>query len=104
MARSADADPDTDTDTDNNVPEHERRRQLAETFIVDMVKHGLTEELFAYPLMRKVLPKGNAAVDADMREHLHLDGLLRDLECAHEDEREYQGIVRKIYGLYKVHR
>jgi hypothetical protein len=84
--------------------ESEQRRELADTLITDMVKHALTEELYAYPLMRKVLPQGDAAINADLREHLEIDGLLRDLEHAHDNQPDYEKIVRKIFSAFSKHR
>jgi Hemerythrin HHE cation binding domain len=84
--------------------ESEQRRQLADTLIADMVKHALTEELYAYPLMRKVLPEGNAAINKDLREHLEIDNLLRDLEHAHKNQPDYEHIVRKINSAFTTHR
>jgi hemerythrin-like domain-containing protein len=84
--------------------ESEQRRQLAHTFITDMVKHALTEELYAYPLMRKVLSNGDAAINTDMQDHLEIDGLMRDLERAHESQPEYEKIVRKIFSAFSKHR
>jgi Hemerythrin HHE cation binding domain len=84
--------------------ESEQRRQLADALIADVVKHALTEELYAYPLTRKVLPQGDAAINADLREHLEIDGMLRDLEHAHKKQPDYERIVRKINGAFTKYR
>jgi hemerythrin superfamily protein len=60
----------------------ERRRELADTLIAELVRHSVAEEMHVYPAMRKHLEDGEAAVEHDIGEHKQLEETMRDLEHA----------------------
>ena len=59
----------------------EKRRDLADTVISELVRHSVAEEMYVYPAMRKHLPDGDAAVEHDTTEHKQLEATMKQLEA-----------------------
>jgi hemerythrin superfamily protein len=81
----------------------ERRRDLADTVIAELVRHSVAEEMHVYPAMRKHLPEGDKAVEHDTEEHKELETLLKKLEKADAGSDEFQQVVRKLQEVLADH-
>jgi hemerythrin superfamily protein len=62
------------------APEPERRRDLADTMISELVRHAVAEEMYVYPAIRKHLPEGEKAVEHDIEEHKELERTMKAIE------------------------
>lgn len=58
----------------------ERRRELADTMIAEIVRHAVAEEMHVYPAMEEHLPDGERAVAHDKQEHNELEQTMKELE------------------------
>src|SRR3712207_3903832 len=67
----------------------ERRRDLADTVISELVRHSVAEEMYVYPAMRKHLPDGDEAVQHDIKEHKELEATMKKLEGVPADGAEF---------------
>lgn len=63
--------------------EPERRRDLVDTVISEVVRHAVAEEMYVYPAMREHLPDGDDAVEHDLQEHKELEQTMKQLEGLH---------------------
>jgi len=59
----------------------EKRRDLADTVIAELMRHSVAEEMFVYPAMREHLHDGDAAVQHDIDEHQQLVEVMKRLEA-----------------------
>jgi len=74
----------------------ERRRDLADTVVAELVRHSVSEEMHVYPAMRKHLPDGDKAVEHDIEEHKEIESLLKELEKADAADPEFRDVVRRL--------
>ena len=78
-ARPADG-PDPYRGVRSQPTEPDRRRDLADVLITDLVRHAVAEEMYVYPAMREHLPDGASAVEHDLAEHQELEVTMKELE------------------------
>lgn len=81
----------------------DRRRELADIMIAELVKHSVTEELFVYPVMRVNLPDGPAAVERDVLEHEDLELTMKSLESADPTTPAFDELVRHLEAVLTEH-
>lgn len=79
------------------------KRELADLLIAELVRHSVAEELWVYPAMRKHLPDGDRAVDADVAEHKELEVLLKRLEGVGPDDGQFDVLVSRLEGVLSDH-
>ena len=82
---------------------HAEKRELADLLIAELVRHSVAEELWVYPAMRKHLPDGERAVDADVAEHKELEVLLKRLEGVGPDDEQFDVLVARLEGVLTDH-
>ncbi|WP_222263174.1 hemerythrin domain-containing protein [Modestobacter marinus] len=58
----------------------ERRRDMIETVIAELMRHSVAEEMYVYPAMREHLPDGEREVQHDIEEHQQLVEVMKELE------------------------
>src|SRR5688572_13875746 len=74
----------------------ERRRDLADMVIAELVRHSVAEEMHVYPVMRKHLPDGEQAVKHDTEEHKQIERTLKDLEGVDPNDARFTELVRSL--------
>lgn len=67
----------------------QRRRDLADQLIAELVRHAVAEEMYVYPAMRDHLPDGEAAVQHDIEEHQELEAQMKQLEGLEGSQPEF---------------
>src|SRR2546423_425306 len=65
---------------------NDRRAELREKLITELVRHSVAEEMYLYPTARKVLPGGNELADREIEEHAAAERVMKDLEAAGPDD------------------
>jgi hemerythrin superfamily protein len=80
-----------------------QRRDLADQFIAELVRHSVAEEMFVYPAMRDHVPNGQQAVDHDTAEHKQLETLMKELESTDESSPEFLTVVGRISSVLAGH-
>lgn len=58
----------------------ERRKELVDHVIVELVRHSVAEEQHMYPAAREALPDGDQVVDHELQEHAEAERVMKDLE------------------------
>ena len=81
----------------------ERRRDLADTIISELVRHSVAEEMYVYPAMRKHLPDGDEAVEHDTAEHKELEATMKKLESADPDDARFTEVLRSLEAILRDH-
>jgi len=81
----------------------ERRRDLADTAISELVRHAVAEEMYVYPAMRKHLPDGDKAVEHDVEEHKEIERALKKLEGADASSAEFTAALQELDTLLADH-
>ncbi|GAB2695238.1 hemerythrin domain-containing protein [Thalassiella azotivora] len=81
----------------------ERRRELADVLISEIVRHSVAEEMHVYPAMRDHLPDGEAAVQHDVEEHEELETVMKELEGADAASAEFSTLVTRFEKLLRDH-
>lgn len=81
----------------------ERRRDLADTVIAEVMRHAVAEEMFVYPAIEKHLPDGKQEVEDDKAEHEEIVQLMKRLESADAAEPTFLEIVRELQGNLSHH-
>ena len=83
--------------------EPDRRRELADVVIGELVRHSVAEEMFVYPAMRQHLPDGDEAVEHDIGEHKELEKLMRTWENADASADEFDRVFRDLERVLRDH-
>lgn len=81
----------------------DRKRDLADTLIREIVRHSVAEEMYVYPAMREHLPDGDEAVDHDTEEHKQIERTMKSLEGAPATEPRFDELVRELEDLLSHH-
>jgi hemerythrin superfamily protein len=71
----------------HSAGDSERRRDLTDTVIAELVRHSVAEEMWVYPAMRDHLPNGAEAVEHDTAEHKELERTMKQLEVVEAESR-----------------
>jgi len=58
----------------------ERRRQLVNVAVAELVRHAVVEEEYLYPTVRRVLPNGDKLADGHIAEHDEAERTMKELE------------------------
>jgi hemerythrin superfamily protein len=74
----------------------QRRRDMADTAITELVRHSVAEEMYVYPVMREHLPDGEDAVAHDIEEHQQLERTMKELEGCDAQDPRFMELVREL--------
>jgi hemerythrin-like domain-containing protein len=81
----------------------EKRRDLADTVISELVRHSVAEEMYVYPAMRKHLPNGEEAVEHDTKEHKELEKIMKKLEDVDANGLEFRRLIDELETVLRDH-
>jgi len=81
----------------------ERRRDLADTVISELMRHAVAEEMYVYPAMRKHLPDGDEAVKHDVGEHKELERTMKKLEAVPADSPDFSEVLGQLETILRDH-
>jgi hemerythrin superfamily protein len=81
----------------------EERRDLADTFISELVRHSVAEEMYVYPAMKKYLADGDEAVDHDVEEHKELEQTMKKLEAVEAQSSEFTELLGQLETILRDH-
>jgi hemerythrin superfamily protein len=83
--------------------DHARRREIADQFTIELVRHSVAEEQYLYPAVREHVPDGDAMADKEVADHQKVEELLKLLEIAKPSDRDFDDIVRKVIDEVSAH-
>jgi hemerythrin superfamily protein len=81
----------------------DRRREMADTVITELVRHSVAEEMFVYPAMREHLPDGDQAVEHDTQEHKELELTMKQLEGVAPTDTRFDELVDQLSRILADH-
>jgi hemerythrin-like domain-containing protein len=81
----------------------ERRRELADVVIGELVRHSVAEEMFVYPAMRRHLPDGDEAVQHDVDEHKELEKLMKRWEGVDAASVDFDRVLTELETVLRDH-
>ncbi|GAA4552290.1 hemerythrin domain-containing protein [Amycolatopsis samaneae] len=81
----------------------ERRKDLTDHVIAELVRHSVAEEQFMYPAARKHLPDGDAVADHEIAEHAEAERVMKDLEGRQPDDPRFEELLGKLITDVRHH-
>ena len=81
----------------------ERRRDMADTIIAELMRHSVAEEMYVYPAMREHLPDGEAAVQHDIEEHQELEEAMKGLEGLDSADPKFLEVLGQLEAVLRDH-
>jgi hemerythrin superfamily protein len=81
----------------------ERRRDMADTVIAELMRHSVAEEMYVYPAMREHLPGGQEMVEHDVEEHQELEEAMKELEGIDASEPRFLEALGRLEAILRDH-
>lgn len=81
----------------------ERRRELADHVIAELVRHSVAEEQYMYPAAREALPNGDEIADHELEEHAEAEQVMKDLEGVDPTDPRFEELVGKLISDIRHH-
>lgn len=81
----------------------QRRKELVDHVIAELVRHSVAEEQHMYPAARRVLDNGDELADHEIEEHAEAECLMKRLEGMAATDPEFDGLVRDLIGSIRHH-
>jgi hemerythrin-like domain-containing protein len=85
------------------TPETDRRRDLADILIAELVRHAVAEETHVYPAMRTHLPDGDEAAEHDTEEHKELERVMKELEGLDPTDARFTAVLDELEQNLRHH-
>ncbi|HET6500742.1 MAG TPA: hemerythrin domain-containing protein [Amycolatopsis sp.] len=83
--------------------EHSRRREVADEFTAELVRHSVAEEQHLYPAVREHVPGGGPIADKEVADHEKVEQLLKDLERADTANPDFDTVAAKVIAEVTAH-
>ncbi len=83
--------------------EPQRRKQLVDHVIAELVRHSVAEEQHMYPAARRRLQNGDEIADHEIEEHSEAERIMKRLEGMEATDREFDGLVRQLIDSIRHH-
>ena len=81
----------------------ERRRQLADVVIAELVRHSVAEEAYVYPAARKALPDGDQLAEHDISEHADAERTMKELEALDPSDPRFDEVLTRLTATIRHH-
>jgi len=81
----------------------ERRRDLADTVIAEVMRHAVAEEMYVYPAIKKHVPNGAEEVEHDKKEHDEIVQIMKRMEDVDASSAEFMDLVRELEAKLRHH-
>ncbi|MBB4701812.1 hemerythrin superfamily protein [Sphaerisporangium siamense] len=81
----------------------DRRKELADKVIIELVGHTVAEEAYLYPAARRHLPDGDALADRAVAEHAQVERLMKDLERAEPGDPVFDHLLDRLIAEVRHH-
>ncbi|MET8140771.1 hemerythrin domain-containing protein [Sphaerisporangium sp. NPDC005288] len=84
----------------------DRRRELTEKVIIELVGHSVAEEAYLYPAARAFIPDGDRLADREIAEHAQAERLMKQLEKALDDgvtAPAFEGLLDDLMATIREH-
>jgi len=81
----------------------QRRQDIGEATIAELVRHSVAEEMYLYPAARKALPDGDALAEHEIAEHAEAERDMKALESLEPTDPEFDRLYRKLAAEIRHH-
>lgn len=81
----------------------ERRRQLVDVVIAELVRHSVAEEAYVYPIARKALPDGDQIADREIAEHTDAERTMKELESVDPSDPRFDELLAHLMSTIRDH-
>jgi hemerythrin superfamily protein len=81
----------------------ERRRNLLDVTIAELVRHANAEEQYLYPAVRRYLADRDDVVERELTEHRDAERLMNDLMSTDVDHPEFETLVARLIRRMRAH-
>ncbi|MFF7635198.1 hemerythrin domain-containing protein [Kitasatospora sp. NPDC008050] len=85
------------------APGDGRRREAADEFTIELVRHSVAEEQFLYPALREDVAGGDTLADRGVADHERIERLLKELEDADPADTGFDDLVGVIAAELTAH-
>ncbi|GAA3826312.1 hemerythrin domain-containing protein [Sphaerisporangium flaviroseum] len=93
----------TELESLRGTDDEDRRRDLTEKVIIELVRHSVAEEAFLYPAARKFLPEGDTLADREIAEHAENERLMKELERTETSDPAFDHLLDKLIAATRKH-
>jgi hemerythrin superfamily protein len=81
----------------------QRRRDLADTAIAEVMRHAVAEEMYVYPAIEEHVPNGAEEVEHDKQEHDEIVQLMKRIEDVDASDLRFMDLVREWEAQLRHH-
>jgi len=81
----------------------ERRRDVADVLVAELMRHSAAEEQYVYPAARRYLPGGDALADRELQEHNRAEELMDQLMDTDADDPRFAPLVVQLAREIRAH-
>jgi hemerythrin-like domain-containing protein len=81
----------------------ERRRDLIDVTIAELVRHANAEEQYLYPAARRYLADGDEVANRELAEHRAAERLMNDLMSTDVEHPEFDALVARLVDRIREH-
>ena len=81
----------------------ERRQQLTEKVIIELVRHSVAEEAYLYPAVRELIPGGDELADREIAEHAEAEETMKRLEEADPAGADHLALLGQLMSEIRAH-
>jgi hemerythrin superfamily protein len=81
----------------------ERRRDLVDVAVAELVRHMTAEEQYLYPALRRHVPDGDRLADRELAEHGPVEAALGDLLGTFVEEERFDPLVHRLADAVRRH-
>lgn len=85
----------------NDAPQ--KRRELVEHVIAELVRHSMGEEEYLYPTVRRTLHEGDELANHKLKEHSDAEWVMKRIEKSHKDDRQFDELVSQLIEDVRHH-
>ncbi|MFF5205588.1 hemerythrin domain-containing protein [Streptosporangium sp. NPDC000396] len=81
----------------------ERRGELTEKVITELVRHSVAEEAYLYPAVRDLVPGGDQLADRELAEHAEAERTMKELEQVDATDSRHAALLAQLMAEVRAH-
>jgi hemerythrin superfamily protein len=85
------------------TPDSDRRKELVDTVIAEVMRHAVAEEMYVYPAIKDHVPNGAEEVEHDKKEHQEIVEVMKRMEDVGAADPAFMELVRQLEGQLRHH-
>lgn len=91
------------TELEQGAVASERRKDLVNHVITELVRHSVAEEQYMYPAAREALPDGDEIADREIQEHAEAERVMKELEGIEATDPRFEELLRTLMADIRHH-